>query len=236
MFHVEPSEADNRQPAPPEAGTVFGDRLEIAEKYHEALAGDGVVLGLIGPREVPRLWDRHILNCGVIGDVIIEGETVVDIGSGAGLPGIPLAIARPDLSVTLVEPLLRRSDFLRRIVAELDLDVTVVRGRAEEKAIRASVGEADVVTSRAVAPLERLAKWCGPLVREDGRMVAIKGASAREEIDRDRDLVGRSGITNLRVDECGKGVLDVPTTVVIGTKRRIGGGSGKRSRTRNKKR
>ncbi|MYR07682.1 16S rRNA (guanine(527)-N(7))-methyltransferase RsmG [Gordonia sp. SID5947] len=235
MFHVEPAEGDEPRPAPPEALTVFGDRLGTAERYSTALAGDGVVLGLIGPREVPRLWDRHVLNCAVIGDVIDRGETVVDIGSGAGLPGIPLAIARPDLVVTLVEPLLRRSEFLQRIVDELDLDVTVVRGRAEEKVVRAAVGEADVVTSRAVAPLERLAKWSGPLVREGGRMVAIKGSSAGEEIERDRDVVGRAGLSDLRVEQCGRGVLEVPTTVVIGTKRRGGAGSGRHSRTRNKK-
>lgn len=222
-------------PPPAEATAIFGERIGVAQGYHDVLASDGVLLGLIGPREVPRLWDRHILNCAVIGEVIEKGETVIDIGSGAGLPGIPLAIARSDLVVTLIEPLLRRSEFLARVVADLGLDVTVVRGRAEEKAVREQVDVADVVTSRAVAPLERLAKWSAPLVRPGGRMIAIKGSTAQDEIDRDTDVVGRSGISGLRVAQCGSSILEVPTTVVVGTKTAVDGGSGPR-RTRPAKR
>ncbi|MGW6034417.1 16S rRNA (guanine(527)-N(7))-methyltransferase RsmG [Gordonia terrae] len=206
--------------APPAvAADIFGDRLNLAADYWRILATDGIDHGLMGPREIPRLWDRHILNCGVLGELISERAKVIDIGSGAGLPGVPLAIARRDLSITLIEPLLRRSTFLERTTEALSLDnVTVVRGRAEEKSVRGTVGLADVVTSRAVAPLERLSKWSAPLVRPGGRMIAIKGSSAAEEIERDRSVVGRSGITDLSVRTCGERFLDTPTTVITGTK------------------
>lgn len=157
MFHVErdlggttavPAELE----PPASAATVFGDRLDLARRYCTALATAGVERGLIGPREVPRLWDRHLLNCAVLGELIAEGASVVDIGSGAGLPGIPLAIARPDLRITLVEPLLRRTVFLSEFIESVGLDVTVVRGRAEQSGVMKEAGGADVVTSRAVAP------------------------------------------------------------------------------------
>ncbi|ATD72772.1 16S rRNA (guanine(527)-N(7))-methyltransferase RsmG [Gordonia sp. 1D] len=209
---------DALQTPPDTADVVFGERKDLAEGYWRILATDGIDHGLMGPREVPRLWDRHILNCAVIEELIDEDEKVFDIGSGAGLPGLPLAIARPDVSITLIEPLLRRSTFFERAVETLGLEnVRVVRGRAEERSVRAEVGLADVVTSRAVAPLERLSKWSAPLVRAGGRMIAIKGSSAAEEIERDRALVGRSGISDLRVVTCGE-VLETPTTVVVGTK------------------
>ncbi|MDL9936615.1 16S rRNA (guanine(527)-N(7))-methyltransferase RsmG [Gordonia sp. ABSL1-1] len=227
-----PTVGDHPDPAPDCAVVVFGDRLDLAVAYHRILATDGIDHGLMGPREIPRLWDRHILNCAVIADVIERDERVVDIGSGAGLPGIPLAIARPDLRIVLLEPLLRRSTFLERTVEALGLDVRVLRGRAEEKAVLSAISGADVVTSRAVAPLERLSKWSAPLVRDGGRMVAIKGSSAAEEIERDAAVVGRYGISGLRVQVCGVDVLPSPTTVVVGTKS-ASGGSG---RDRRKKR
>ena len=169
-----------------EPSEVFKDRLLLAEKYHDLLATDGSTRGFIGPREVPRLWERHLINCAVIGDVMDEGATVVDVGSGAGLPGIPLAIARPDLRITLIEPLLKRSVFLQEVVDKLALDnVTVIRGRAEEGPIKKAVAGADIVTSRAVAPLGKLAKWSLPLVRRGGEMIAMKGESVHEELARD---------------------------------------------------
>ncbi|WP_425323652.1 16S rRNA (guanine(527)-N(7))-methyltransferase RsmG [Gordonia jinghuaiqii] len=216
---------------PAAAREIFGERQELAVRFWQILATDGIDHGLMGPREVPRLWDRHILNCAVIGELIDEEANVIDIGSGAGLPGVPLAVARPDLSITLIEPLLRRSSFLERAVETLALDnVTVVRGRAEEKVVRAQVPLADVVTSRAVAPLERLSKWSAPLIRDGGRMIAIKGSSAAEEIERDRALVGRTGISGLTVAVCGEQSLETPTTVVVGTKaeRSRGSRSGRR--------
>ena len=179
-------------PAPDEARGVFGsDRLPLAEQYAELLATDGVVRGLIGPREAPRLWDRHLLNCAVLGEVIDEGAAVCDIGSGAGLPGLVLAIARPDLQMTLVEPLLRRATFLNEAVAALGLpNVTVVRGRAEEHASRHAY---DVVTSRAVAPLDRLLGWSMPLVAPTGALVAMKGESVTEEISAAQPVLRQLG-------------------------------------------
>ncbi|WP_067884780.1 16S rRNA (guanine(527)-N(7))-methyltransferase RsmG [Nocardia vaccinii] len=209
-----PSPASGAEEPPAEATRVFGDRLPLARKYYAALAGAGVERGLIGPRELPRLWDRHILNCAVIGELIAEGATVVDVGSGAGLPGIPLAIARPDLRVTLVEPLLRRTIFLAEFIEEAGLDVTVVRGRAEQPGVRKEAGGADVVTSRAVAPLAKLAQWSLPLVHEHGRMLALKGSSVAEELERDREELTRAGGGNAQVLECGAGIVTPPTVVL----------------------
>ncbi|MGY0502430.1 16S rRNA (guanine(527)-N(7))-methyltransferase RsmG [Nocardia sp. FBN12] len=216
MFHVErelSAPSDELEP-PAAAARVFGDRLDIARRYCAALATAGVERGLIGPREVPRLWERHILNCAVIGELIDEGASVVDIGSGAGLPGIPLAIARPDLRITLVEPLLRRTIFLSEFIEEAGLDVTVVRGRAEQSGVIKEAGGADVVTSRAVAPLAKLAHWSLPLLRDHGRMLALKGTSAAEELERDGAELIRDGATDLRVVGCGAGVVEVPTLVI----------------------
>ena len=196
--------------------TVFGDRVQFARQYREILADAGVERGLIGPREVDRLWVRHILNCAVMGEAIVEGATVVDIGSGAGLPGIPLALARPDLSITLIEPLLRRHTFLTEVVAQLDVPIRVIRGRAEEKAVRSEIGLSDVVTSRAVAPLDRLARWSLPLIRADGELIAIKGSSAADEISTHKAEVGKLGLTDLRVEQCGTDTLAVPTTIIRG--------------------
>jgi 16S rRNA (guanine527-N7)-methyltransferase len=203
------------------AASVFGDRLDKSQAYWQLLATAGVERGLIGPREVDRLWSRHILNCAVVGQLIADGETVVDIGSGAGLPGVPIAIAKPGVRVTLVEPLLRRATFLEEVVAELGVDVTVVRGRAEEKDVRNVAGNADVVTSRAVAPLDRLGKWCTPLIRPGGRLLAIKGSSASEEIATHQGTLNRIGLARLRVEVCGEGLLPTPTTVVSAA--RVGG-------------
>ncbi|MFI1915804.1 16S rRNA (guanine(527)-N(7))-methyltransferase RsmG [Nocardia sp. NPDC020380] len=218
MFHVEPdAEAIDQGSAEPPAAAavVFGERLPLARRYYEVLASAGVERGLIGPREVPRLWDRHILNCAVIGDLIPQGASVVDIGSGAGLPGIPLAIARPDLRITLVEPLLRRTLFLAEFVDAAGLtNVTIVRGRAEQAGVKKEAGGADVVTSRAVAPLAKLAGWSMPLVRDHGRMLALKGVSAAEEIERDREELTKAGAGKAEVLECGVGVLETPTVVI----------------------
>ncbi|MFD5868964.1 16S rRNA (guanine(527)-N(7))-methyltransferase RsmG [Corynebacterium sp. NPDC060344] len=194
---------------------AFRDRESLADRYHWWLAEHATVRGLIGPREVPRLWDRHILNCAALADVIPDDATVADIGSGAGLPGIPLAIARPDVDVILIEPLLRRTTFLDEVVADLGLDnVRVIRGRAEEKAVRKEVGLVDVVTSRAVAPLGKLAGWSLPLVRTNGQMIAMKGSSAAEEIERDAKLIKKSKGRHPVIVEVGKDLLETPTYVV----------------------
>lgn len=202
-------------PAPPEAADVFGDRLPLAEAYHRSLATDGSTRGFIGPREVPRLWERHILNCAVIGEAMDHGAVVVDIGSGAGLPGIPLALARPDLDITLIEPLLKRSVYLSEVVEQLGLaNVTVIRGRAEEKAVRRQVGTVDVVTSRAVAPLGKLAGWSLPLVKVGGHMIAMKGSSVTEELQRDARDITRAGGGKAEILTVGADLLSEPTTLI----------------------
>lgn len=202
-------------PTPPgPASVVFGDALPAAQRFAELLAATGVERGLIGPREVDRLWDRHLLNSAVVGERIPERARVVDLGSGAGLPGIPLILARPDLDVTLLEPMARRVAWLEEIVDALELSATVVRGRAEEPSIRRRLAGADVVTARAVAPLDRLWGWSAPLLRAGGRLVALKGESADAEVARDGATVARAGGGHLTVDRCGVGVLDVPTTII----------------------
>ena len=209
---IEASSAELPDVSRETAERVFGSALPVAEHYAALLAGDGVVRGLIGPREVPRLWERHLLNCAVLAELIPDDADVLDIGSGAGLPGIPLAIVRPDVWVTLVEPMERRTTFLRETVKELGLDnVEVLQARAEGVSPK---GKADVVTSRAVAPLGKLTNWCLPLVRRGGEMLAIKGASAPAEIE--KFLAEKPGRAKLRpeVVECGAGLLETPTTVI----------------------
>ncbi|GAA3860282.1 16S rRNA (guanine(527)-N(7))-methyltransferase RsmG [Saccharothrix violaceirubra] len=194
---------------------VFGDHADRAVAFTAMLTEHGVERGLIGPREVDRLWDRHVLNSAVVSVLFPENSRVVDVGSGAGLPGIPLAIARPDLDLTLLEPMERRVAWLTEVVETLGLNVTVVRGRAEEGPVRRRLADADAVTARAVAPLERLARWCLPLVRPGGRLVALKGESAADEVERDAEAVRKIGGTDIRVTTVGGDVLDVPTTVVL---------------------
>ena len=192
---------------------MFGDRIDLARAYVASLATDGVVRGLIGPREPARLWTRHVVNSAVIAELIEQGVRVVDIGSGAGLPGIPLAIARPDLRITLVEPLERRVRYLSEMIEALDLRLCrVVRGRAED--VISECGDADVVTSRAVAPLHRLAGWSAPLTRVGGIVLAMKGQSAAEELNRDRSAVAAAGLIDAEVLEI-RGYEQIDTTYVV---------------------
>jgi len=195
---------------------VFSRALPLAEEFADLLATEATVRGLIGPREVPRLWERHLLNCAVVTELMPQGASVCDIGSGAGLPGIVLAIRRPDLSVTLLEPLLRRTTFLELAVSRMALDnVAVHRGRAEEMQRDAEwAGGFDVVTSRAVAPMERLAGWSLPLVRPGGLFLAMKGSSAQAELDASARVLRRLGGTDARVLSVGEQWLDPPVTVV----------------------
>ena len=212
MFHVKHVEVSA---APRAAEAIFGSRLDRARRYAQILAGAGVERGLLGPREVDRLWDRHLLNSAAIAELLDPGERIADIGSGAGLPGIPLALARPDLRLTLIEPLLRRSDFLREVVDDLALEITIVRGRAEDRSVRQQVGEMDAVVSRAVASLDKLTKWSMPMLRRDGRMVAIKGERAEEEIREHRRVIASLGAVDVRVMRCGADYLDPPATAVV---------------------
>lgn len=171
----------------------WGFAVPALQQYEHRLATVGLERGLIGPREVDRLWDRHIVNSAVLEACIPQDADVIDVGSGAGLPGIPLALVRPDLHVTLLEPLLRRSVFLQETVVELGLSerVHVVRGRAEDKL----VPQAQIVTARAVAALDKLLLWCWPLVRPGGCLVALKGERAQEEIDAAAARLKKSGLT-----------------------------------------
>jgi 16S rRNA (guanine527-N7)-methyltransferase len=209
----EPAEVSRETPPPPSvAQGVFASRTGLAERYAAWLATEGVLRGLIGPREAPRLWERHLLNCAVLTDVLPEGADVCDLGSGAGLPGLALAIRRPDLRVTLVEPLLRRTTFLEEVVADLGLtQVSVVRGRAEELHGRQQFS---VVTSRALAPLPRLLDWSMPLVRAGGWLLAMKGASVAEEVEAAREPLQRHGAGVVEVLSVGADVIDPPTTVL----------------------
>ncbi|GLP70518.1 MULTISPECIES: 16S rRNA (guanine(527)-N(7))-methyltransferase RsmG [unclassified Streptomyces] len=207
------TEAAELPPAPEQAREVFGDRFEDAVRYAELLAEAGVQRGLIGPREVPRLWERHLLNCAVLSEVVPEGVTVCDVGSGAGLPGIPLALVREDLKITLLEPLLRRTTFLTEVVELLGLDhVTVVRGRAEE--VMGKLTPVHVVTARAVAPLDRLATWGVPLLRPYGEMLALKGDTAEEELKAAGTALSKLGAVGTSILHVGEGVVDPLSTVV----------------------
>ncbi len=197
---------------PSSAPGVFATRTELATQYVRQLATDGVTRGLIGPREAPRLWERHLLNCAVLTDLLPQGTDVCDVGSGAGLPGLVLAIRRPDLSVTVLEPLLRRTTFLSEVVERLELtNVEVLRARAEEVHGRR---EFSVVTSRAVAPLPRLLEWCMPLVRQGGEMLAMKSASAGQEVKAAAPELSRWAAGTVEVMSLGQGVIDPQATVI----------------------
>lgn len=204
--------------APEVAATVFGPALPAAEKYAALLASEGVTRGLIGPREVPRLWERHLLNSAAVAEAIPPGARVVDVGSGAGLPGIPLALARPDIALTLVEPMARRVEFLEQVVAELAAPWRVIRGRAEERAVVAAVGPVDVVTARAVAPLPRLVGWCRGLLRPGVSLVALVGARALEELPALVPDLERAGMRGIRARAVGASLGEAATTVVVMTR------------------
>ena len=224
------------------AGEVFGAALPAAERYATLLAGAGVERGLIGPREVDRLWDRHLLNCAVVAELIKPAAELVDVGSGAGLPGVVLAIIRPDLSITLLEPLLRRVTFLTECVADLSLqNVTVRRGRAED-----ATGElsCDVVTARAVAPLDRLLSWGLPLLRPGGELLAFKGERAETELDGAGATLRSFGVRTAELLHVGHGKVEPPTTIVrvvaehsvapVNGPRRNGRGRGRGARGRKR--
>lgn len=220
------------------------ERLALVEQYADLLASEGVLRGLIGPREAPRLWERHLLNCAVLGEVVPHGVSLADVGSGAGLPGLALAIARPDLDVTLIEPLLRRTRFLDEAVERLGLQsqVTVLRARAEEVSKETVF---HIVTARAVAPLARLAGWCLPLVAPGGDLVAMKGSTAAAEVVEAEPALRELGCWPVDVVELGADVLDEPTWAVrvarpetgqVGWRDRAPDGSARRGRRTKKRR
>nr|WP_204016945.1 16S rRNA (guanine(527)-N(7))-methyltransferase RsmG [Sphaerimonospora thailandensis] len=209
----QPHEPASLPEAPAAAPEVFpGEAIRQARMFAEMLAGPGVVRGLLGPREVPRIWDRHLLNCAVVAEAVPPDAALVDIGSGAGLPGLVLAIVRPDVRVTLLEPLLRRTTFLSECVEVLKLDnVEVLRGRAEELARKRLF---DVATARAVAPLDRLLAWSMPLLREGGELLAMKGERAAEEVEAARSQMKSSGARSVELVTVGRGRVEPPATLV----------------------
>lgn len=208
IAHVSAAQA---APVPASAAGVFGPALPVAVTYAGILATRGVQQGLLGPREVPRLWDRHLLNCAVVAELIEPRRgTLLDLGSGAGLPGLVLAMLLPETAVTLLEPMERRCRFLTEAVTELGLaNVSVLRGRAEDVTVRT-----DVVTARAVAPLPRLAELAIGLVRPGGMVLAIKGRTAQEELTAARPVLRRIGARDSEVVQAGQGKVIPATTVV----------------------
>lgn len=214
---------DTVVPAPPPAAAgVFGAALPAARRYVARLATDGVTRGLIGPREVPRLWERHVLNSAAVAEAVPAGARVVDVGSGAGLPGIPLGLARPDISLTLVEPMARRVEFLEEAVADLgdgaETPWRVVRGRAEDRAVVSAVGPVDVVTARAVAPLPRLVGWCRGLLRPGTQLVALVGSRALAELPGLLPELHAAGMRDIAPRAVGASLGAAATTVVVMTR------------------
>jgi 16S rRNA (guanine527-N7)-methyltransferase len=200
---------------------LFADRLDLARRYAHLLATDGLTRGLLGPREGERLWDRHLLNSAALAELVPPSARVVDVGSGAGLPGVPLALARPDVRVVLLEPLLRRATFLAEVVTALGLaeQVAVVRGRAPEDA-RTLPFPVDCATARAVAPLDRLVSWTMPLVPRSGLLLALRGASAADEVRDSAAAVRREAGSAAEILAVGAGLLPEPVTVVRVVKRK----------------
>lgn len=194
------------------ASAVFGAQIEVARRFVGHLATSGIERGLLGPREVPRLWSRHVLNCAVVSDLMSRDASVVDVGSGAGLPGLAIAIARPDLHLHLVEPLERRVNWLGEVVEDLGLaNVEIHRSRAEQMVGRIA---GDYVTARAVSALSTLATWTLPLTKPGGEVLAIKGRSAAEEIDKARKIIRKLGGGSAEIVLAGAEVLGEATTVV----------------------
>lgn len=204
---------DPVEPEPEVAQRVFGPGLPLVRRYAADLAQHGVELGLIGPQEPARLWTRHLLNCGLVAPLIPSGATVADVGSGAGLPGLVLAAARPDLRMTLIEPMERRVVWLQDEIGRLGLEqVTVVRARAEEVG-----GRFQVVTARAVGALKKLLPVVAPLVAPGGRIALMKGAGVEDEIRAAATVIRRLRLADLHVEIVGTGMASLETRVLVAT-------------------
>lgn len=197
---------------PKEAKEVYGEYITQARQYFDLLVRDGDLLGLIGPRELPKLWSRHILNSAVVADLVEDGQLVADVGSGAGFPGIPMAILRPKVKFVLIEPMERRANWLADVVVPtLGLEnVQVLRGRAEEAPLR----NYDVTTARAVSALPKLLRMLVPLTAPGGQVLAMKGSKAQDEIDESKSLAKKLKLDTFEIVTVGENLLVDPTTVV----------------------
>ncbi len=197
---------------PKEAQEVYGEHIGQARQYFDLLVRDGDLLGLIGPREMPKLWSRHILNSAVVADLVEDGQLVADVGSGAGFPGIPMAILRPKVKFVLIEPMERRANWLADVVVPtLGLEnVKVLRGRAEEAPLR----NYDVTTARAVSALPKLLRMLVPLTAPGGQVLAMKGSKAQDEIEESRSLAKKLKLDSFEIVTVGENLLVDPTTVV----------------------
>lgn len=197
---------------PKEAAVVFGEHIAQARQFFDLLVRDGDLLGLVGPRELPKLWSRHILNSAVVGELVTDGQLVADVGSGAGFPGIPMAILKPEVRFVLIEPMERRASWLSDVVVpELGLkNVKVLRGRAEEAPLK----NYDVVTARAVSALPKLLLMIAPLAVSGGQILALKGSKAQDEIDDSKPLAKKLKIDSFEIVTVGQNLLPDPTTVV----------------------
>ena len=197
---------------PKEAQEVFGEHIGQARQYFDLLVRDGDLLGLIGPRELPKLWSRHILNSAVVADLVEDGQVVADVGSGAGFPGIPMAILRPKVKFVLIEPMERRANWLADVVVPtLGLEnVKVLRGRAEDAPLR----NYDVTTARAVSALPKLLRMLVPLTAPGGQVLAMKGSKAQDEIEESRSLAKKLKLDSFEIVTVGENLLVDPTTVV----------------------
>jgi 16S rRNA (guanine527-N7)-methyltransferase len=196
---------------PAAAVAIYGDQIDQARSFAQTLANDSDELGLLGPRELDKLWSRHILNSAVVAELVRPGDKVADVGSGAGLPGIPMAIARPDAEFVLIEPMERRSSWMLEVVEDLGLkNVRILRSRAED----VTEQDFDIVTARAVAALDKLLKMCVPLLKPGGALIALKGSKASEEIANSKKLEKKLGISSFEILVCGEKFLSEPTSVV----------------------
>ncbi len=202
----------NPEVEPKEAQEVFGSHIAQARQYFDLLVRDGDLLGLIGPRELPKLWSRHILNSAVVAELVEHGQTVADVGSGAGFPGIPMAIMKPHTKFVLIEPMERRANWLSEVVVPtLGLEnVKVLRGRAEEAPLR----NYDVTTARAVSALPKLLRMLAPLTVAGGQVLAMKGSKAQEEIEDSKSLAKKLKLDSFEIITVGENLLIDPTTVV----------------------
>ena len=193
------------------AEVIYGDRTDVAERFVEHLVTTGIEWGLLGPREIPKMWDRHVLNCAVVQELIPRGAVIADVGSGAGLPGLALAIARPDVQFVLIEPLERRVDWLDMVIEDLGLDnVDVIRARSEQVFDTVDV---DIVTARAVSAMKSLVPMTVPLLHGQGELLAIKGKSAAAEIEKADKVLRKFKTKKSEVLTVGEELLEVPTTV-----------------------